>query len=131
MSSRLDHVREGFSEVAEARTEQIGQVQTGRSAPKIPQVRFICKRLGNEQSRFFRMSIAKISDLFQMFIESTVTNRIKATINYMFPIDHKEKEELSVLNVVNFGGAEGARTPYLLNANQALSQLSYSPIDEL
>ena len=26
-----------------------------------------------------------------------------------------------------FGGAEGIRTPYLLNAIEALSQLSYSP----
>ena len=29
---------------------------------------------------------------------------------------------------VTIGGAEGIRTPYLLNANQALSQMSYSPI---
>ena len=28
----------------------------------------------------------------------------------------------------NSGGAEGIRTPDLLNANQALSQLSYSPV---
>jgi hypothetical protein len=27
-----------------------------------------------------------------------------------------------------FGGAEGIRTPYLLNAIESLSQLSYSPI---
>jgi hypothetical protein len=29
---------------------------------------------------------------------------------------------------ITFGGAEGIRTPDLLNANQALSQLSYSPV---
>jgi hypothetical protein len=33
---------------------------------------------------------------------------------------------LSLINY-QFGGAEGSRTPDLLNAIQALSQLSYSP----
>jgi hypothetical protein len=31
--------------------------------------------------------------------------------------------------LIPFGGAEGGRTPDLLNAIQALSQLSYSPGD--
>ena len=31
----------------------------------------------------------------------------------------------------NYGGAKGDRTPGLLNAIQALSQLSYSPVDIL
>ncbi len=33
-----------------------------------------------------------------------------------------------VLGIVPFGGAEGTRTPGLLRAREALSQLSYSPI---
>ena len=32
-----------------------------------------------------------------------------------------------VLGIVPFGGAEGIRTPDLLRAREALSQLSYSP----
>ena len=32
-----------------------------------------------------------------------------------------------VLDLVSVGGAEGTRTPYLFNAIEALSQLSYSP----
>jgi hypothetical protein len=35
-----------------------------------------------------------------------------------------------VLPIVNFGGADGIRTHYLLNANQTLSQLSYSPTEQ-
>jgi hypothetical protein len=37
----------------------------------------------------------------------------------------------NIKRIVNrlIGGAEGIRTPDLLNANQALSQLSYSPWD--
>jgi hypothetical protein len=33
-----------------------------------------------------------------------------------------------VLGIVPFGGAEGIRTPDLLRAKEALSQLSYSPV---
>jgi hypothetical protein len=39
----------------------------------------------------------------------------------------KMKKSLEILPVVTFGGAEGIRTPDLLLAKQALSQLSYSP----
>ena len=38
-----------------------------------------------------------------------------------------EEDAVSVLPFDTFGGAEGIRTPYLLNAIQSLSQLSYSP----
>ena len=34
-----------------------------------------------------------------------------------------------VLGIVPFGGAEGIRTPDLCDANAALSQLSYSPVE--
>ena len=33
-------------------------------------------------------------------------------------------------SAVSFGGDEGDRTPYLLNAIQALSQVSYTPMAE-
>ena len=34
---------------------------------------------------------------------------------------------MKVLDFVKSGGAEGTRTPYLLNAIEALSLMSYSP----
>ena len=37
----------------------------------------------------------------------------------------------TVLSIVKFGGAGGTRTPYLFNAIEALSQLSYSPVETL
>ena len=40
--------------------------------------------------------------------------------------ENEEREQTSFAKVT-FGGAGGARTPYLLNAIQALSQMSYSP----
>ena len=42
--------------------------------------------------------------------------------------DGNVTEKVEVLPIVNFGGAGGTRTPYLFNAIEALSQLSYSPV---
>ena len=39
-----------------------------------------------------------------------------------------KKEALAFLQVLLPGGDEGDRTPYLLNAIQALSQVSYTPM---
>ena len=36
-----------------------------------------------------------------------------------------------VLDFIQFGGAGGTRTPYLFNAIEALSRLSYSPMPSL
>jgi hypothetical protein len=41
--------------------------------------------------------------------------------------NEKMKKPLGVLIMVTLGGAEGIRTPDLLRAREALSQLSYSP----
>ena len=44
-------------------------------------------------------------------------------------LDHRSITNLNtkVLDFVQFGGAGGTRTPYLFNAIEALSQMSYSP----
>jgi hypothetical protein len=44
------------------------------------------------------------------------------------PLPLNQVEEDRVLFIVIDGGAGGTRTPYLFNAIEALSQLSYSPI---
>ena len=50
-------------------------------------------------------------------------------ITYKIPLppDVAIDEQARVLSIVHGGGAGGIRTPYLLTASQALSQLSYSP----
>ena len=39
-------------------------------------------------------------------------------------------ENIDIERVSNSGGAAGTRTPYLFNAIEALSQMSYSPTDK-
>ena len=61
-------------------------------------------------------------------IELTIDGE-KAQVHYILPMlpDGKMKKSLGGLLMVTFGGAEGIRTPDLLRAREALSQLSYSP----
>ena len=43
------------------------------------------------------------------------------------PLRHRDEGDSAVPPWLPVSGAEGIRTPYLLNAIEALSQLSYSP----
>ncbi len=71
------------------------------------------------------------------FVEEIVVDRERARIRYTLPLPQDaptagtDAEDVSiprpVLSTVNCGGAEGIRTPDLINAIDALSQLSYSP----
>ena len=75
---------------------------------------------------------AEISErkaFLKSFIKKITVDGDRVTVNYRLPLPDKSKDELAlaVLPIDTFGGAEGIRTPYLLNAIQSLSQLSYSP----
>ena len=63
------------------------------------------------------------------FVKRIVIEGEKAVVHYKLPMppDGKRKQKIGVLPIDTLGGAGGIRTPYLLNAIQSLSQLSYSP----
>jgi site-specific DNA recombinase len=63
------------------------------------------------------------------FIKRIEVNQKQVTIHYNLPMpqDERGKERVEVLPIDTLGGAEGTRTPALLRAKEALSQLSYSP----
>ena len=63
------------------------------------------------------------------FVRRIEVNRGQATVYYALPMppDGRSAEQLRVLPIVTFGGADGIRTHYLLNAIEALSLMSYSP----
>ena len=63
------------------------------------------------------------------FIKRIEVNKKQVTIHYNLPLapNRKPKEQIEVLPIETLGGAEGIRTPDLLRAREALSQLSYSP----
>ncbi len=63
------------------------------------------------------------------FVRRIVVNADKVTVEYKLPVPpENERKKVVVLPTVKPGGAEGTRTPDLLRAKEALSQLSYSPI---
>ena len=63
------------------------------------------------------------------FVKKIIVSGNKVKIQYHIPMppDGKRTQEVGVLPIDTFGGAEGTRTPYLFNAIESLSQMSYSP----
>ena len=66
-----------------------------------------------------------VAEVIRLKIVSRLPNRLKQleVSSQIFSISLSVK----VLDFVQDGGAGGTRTPYLFNAIEALSQLSYSP----
>ena len=63
-----------------------------------------------------------IHRILDLFVKITGIKKHKKTVYYFANIPSK------VLFYIAYGGDEGVRTPDLLNAIQALSQLSYAPM---
>ena len=74
-------------------------------------------------------SLAKRRSFVKSFVKEIKVTGDRVMLTYTIPLAPKglTAEEMPVLSTVHFGGAEGVRAPDLLNANQALSRLSYSP----
>ena len=64
------------------------------------------------------------------FVKKIIVNGDTVKIQYHLPMppDGKRTQNVDVLPTDTLGGAEGTRTPYLFNAIESLSQMSYSPI---
>ena len=92
----------------------------------VNQVKSYCNDL---RSLLSETDIAKSKAFLRSFVEKIVIEGSKCTIRYKLPVPAtwQESEDL-VLPIEPLSGAEGIRTPYLLNAIQSLSQLSYSPM---
>jgi site-specific DNA recombinase len=61
-------------------------------------------------------------------VKRIVADGDKVLVKYNLPIPLEEGKQMArVLPIDTLTGAEGIRTPDLLRAREALSQLSYSP----
>jgi site-specific DNA recombinase len=78
-------------------------------------------------------ALAKRKSFIRSFVKEVKVTGGEVLITYTLPMLPKGvlEEELSVLPTGHVGGAEGGRTPYLFNAIESLSQLSYSPNSQL
>ena len=89
----------------------------------------VLKYLEDLPKLFETASMEEKRILLNSFIEGTTKEAGGATIGYRLPVPQAPEGERSI-KVLDFdrgGGAEGSRTPDLLNAIEALSQLSYGP----
>ncbi len=67
--------------------------------------------------------------VFRSFVDRIDVQDDEVTVRYRLPENKNAVpgDETAVLSTVKSGGAGGIRTPYLFDANEALSQMSYSP----
>ena len=74
-------------------------------------------------------SLTEKRSFIRSFVKEVKVTGNQVLLTYTIPMSSKGiiEEELGVPSIVQYGGAGGIRTPYLLNAIQALSRLSYSP----
>ncbi len=72
--------------------------------------------------------ITESKAFLRSFVERIDINKNEATIRYKLPMPQGENTQtVGVLPIVTPGGAEGIRTPYLLNAIEALSRIELQP----
>ena len=71
--------------------------------------------------------LGNLKERYEEFVNTFVTTPQANTSLTKSSEDGNVTEKVEVLPIVNFGGAGGTRTPYLFNAIEALSQMSYSP----
>ena len=80
---------------------------------------------------FEEADIIESKAFLRSFIKRIEIDKSQAVVHYNLPMPYgEETQAVGVLPMVTPGGAEGTRTPDLLRAKEALSQLSYSPINQ-
>jgi site-specific DNA recombinase len=81
------------------------------------------------RSLFEETDLSLTKTFLRSFVKRIEINGGQGTIEYNLPVPLEEKKRLvGVLPIDTLSGPEGVRTPYLLNANQAFSQLNYGPL---
>ena len=73
--------------------------------------------------------MAQRKSFLKSFVKRIDIDGTNVVVKYKLPLPDGKKgqNDTAVLPTETYGGAEGIRTPDPLNANQMLSQLSYSP----
>src|SRR3972149_6194254 len=72
-------------------------------------------------------SLTERKAFLRSFIKRIEIDGDKVRVTHKLPLP-TGKDKIAVLPIDTFGGAEGIRTPYLCDANAALSRLSCSPV---
>ena len=128
LAPRIQELRIRQNALTTAKTEAAGQAVAGPKA-SLDRQRVIA--YARDLKRLLSIgTVAERRTVMQWFVEEIRKQEPQVTVRYRVPVPEHETGEVlpGVLESVRVGGAEGTRTPYLFNAIEALSQLSYSPI---
>ena len=127
LASRIKELRARHDELGKARLQlQAEMAAHGATHVDADIVKSYAEDL---KSLLEEADIIESKAFLRSFIKRIEINKSEGIIHYSLPVPscRGDMQSAGVLPIDNYGGAGGVRTPYLLNAIQALSQMSYSP----
>ncbi len=129
LAPRIKELNKRQDELCQARVQvEVETVAQGNEQVDVEVVKSYAEDL---RSLLGEASFTESKTFLRSFIERIVIDGKKAVIDYHLPMppDGKRRQSIGVLPIDTPGGAGGTRTPDLLRAREALSQLSYSPAE--
>ena len=125
LSSRLHELKDRQSELNKARLlVEAEMVAKGEEQIDVEMVKTYGKDL---RAMIEEANLTERKAFLRSFIKRIEIDRDNVKVTHKLPLP-TGKEKIAVLPIDTFGGPEGIRTPYLTDANRALSRLSYRPM---
>ena len=96
---------------------------------EVADIETVTRYVEDLRSLLSESSFTERRSFIRSFVKEVKVTENEVLLTYTIPMAPGgiTQEELMVPSIVHYGGAEGIRTPDLLRAREALSQLSYSP----
>ena len=126
LSPRIKELRSRQNELIKARVVTEAELLTqGKGSVDAQLVKAHAQDIQNVLDE---AQVTESKAFLRSFVKRIEIDKGKVKVHFNLPLpDMNAKESTSVLPINTLGGAEGGRTPYLFNAIESLSQLSYSP----
>ena len=128
LSPRIKQLKERREQLEAQKWELDWQLKEWRV--ELADIETVTRYVQDLRNLLSQSAIAERKSFIKSFVKEIVMTNDTAILKYTIPLPKAGvlEEHLGVLHIAHHGGAEGSRTPDLLRAREALSQLSYSPI---
>ena len=128
LSPRIQELRQRQKQLEASRLEMEARLSDRRA--ELADLGLVTEYVEDLRNVLTYSSLAEQRAFIRSFVKEVKVTGKDVLLTYTMPLPPHgiTQERAGVLNIVHDGGAEGIRTPDLLRAREALSQLSYSPI---
>ena len=128
LSPRIKQLKERKDQLESHRWELEWQLKERKV--ELADIETVTRYVNDLRNLLNESKIAERKAFIKSFVKEIEVTGDTVVMRYTIPMAKEGllEESLGVPRIVRHGGAEGIRTPDLLRAREALSQLSYSPI---